>query len=431
MLAYAFFTNTYLTTNDASRFSLTVSLATGRGGVITDILPKVISPGWRIKDFAIKDNSVYSDKAPLGSIIAVPVFLIAANAGLTPKWIIYVVSLLTSGLLTAASALIIYRLVPVWRRDERLAVFLALAYGLGTPALFYGTVFFSSAITAFCCIASFYAFVKMPPSAQPTVLAAAGGLFAGAAILSDYYAAISAVCLIGYGIATDRKRTFVIIAAFAIPIAGLLFYNNAVFGAPWPLSYRYAYLYNDLHANGFFGITAPTLEMVKHLFAMLFARWGLFFTCPIAIITIIASRRFTLFKREAVMIVVMALGYLYLNASESWMDAYSARFFMPLIPFLFVPLVSLDLKNRLIRNLFFFIAGFSVIINLVGTDWFLPEFMDLQKPGMQNIAGMIEGERGARIGYANFLFLAAVVAPVWLIGTKKKPEREPAAAKTE
>jgi hypothetical protein len=420
MLVYAFFTNTYLTTNDASRFSLTVSLATGRGGEITRILPRVISPGWKIKDFAVKDRRIYSDKAPLGSLLAVPVFLAASHAGLPPGWVIYFASLFTAGLMTAATALLIYSLATVWRSDERLRVTLALAYGLGSMALFYGTVFFSSAITAFCCFSSFYMFVKMPASARPALHAAAGGFLAGAAILSDYYAAISAVCLLGYGLLSDRKKALPILLGFAIPAAVLLFYNNAVFGAPWPLSYRYANLYSQLHSKGFFGITPPTVKNLPHLLFILFALWGFFFANPAAVISIFAFRRFSLFKREAYMILFMALGYLYLNSSESWFDAYSARFFMPLLPFLFVPLVSVDFKGRLPRNLFFFVIGFSMMINLVGADWFLPEFVGRRIPGMQNLAGLLIGARGLRIGYANFIFLAAAIIPVWLIGKKRK-----------
>jgi hypothetical protein len=418
MIVYAFFTNTYLTTNDASRFSLTVSLATGRGGEITDILPRVISKGWKIRDFAVHDGKMYSEKAPLGSLIPVPISLATTTAGLKPPWVIYIVSLLTSGFLTAATALLIYSIIPLWRRDERLRILLAITYGLGTMALFYGTVFFSSAITAFCGFGAFFCFVKMQASNRAGALAAAGGFLAGAAILSDYYAAITSVCLLAYLFWADRKRMITALLGFSIPITVLFFYHDRVFGAPWPLSYKYANLFSQLHSNGFYGVTLPGMGHVTRLATILFARWGFFFTNLIVIFSIYAYRKYFHLRREALLVLIMAAGYLYLNSSESWFDAYSARFFMPLLPFLILPLMFLEYSDRWLRNMFFFVSGFSIMLNLIGVDYFLPEFVGEQKTGMQNIAAMFLAPHGIRLGYWNFIFPAVLIALVWLIGSK-------------
>ncbi|MFA6449954.1 MAG: hypothetical protein WCX65_10815 [bacterium] len=422
MIFYAFFTNTYLTTNDASRFSMTVSLATGGGGEITNILPQVISKGWKIKDFAVHDGKIYSDKAPLGSLIAVPVFLAATALGFKPPWVIYFVSLLTSGMMAAGTALLIYRLIPIWKRDERLRIVLALAYGIGGMSLFYGTVFFSSAMTAFCGFSAFYCFAVSPLSKRPAALAAIGGFLAGAAILSDYYAAITAVCVLGYGILANQKMIIPMILGFAVPIAILFYYNELVFGAPWPLSYKYASLYGSYHATGFYGVNLPGKDSAARLASILLAKWGFFFTNLSVIFSIYAFRKFLALRRESCMIVLMSAGYLLLNSSLSWFDAYSARFFMPLMPFLILPLAFLDFGNRWVRNAFFFAMGFSILINLVGADYFLPEFVGEQKPGMQNLAAIILAPHGIRIGYWNFVFPAILVGLVWLTGFRKRKQ---------
>ena len=63
-LTYAFFTNTYLTTNDASRFSLTAAIVEEHSLVIDSYLDTVISKWWFAKDYAVFDGRRYSDKAP-------------------------------------------------------------------------------------------------------------------------------------------------------------------------------------------------------------------------------------------------------------------------------------------------------------------------------------------------------------------------------
>ncbi len=423
MIVYAFFTNTYLTTNDASRFSLTVSLATGAGGEITHILPRTISPGWKIKDFAVRNNKILSDKAPLGSVIAVPFYLVFSEIGLKLPWTIYLVSLMCAAVPTALTALLIYWIVPLWRRDERLRVMMAMTYGLGSMALFYGTVFFSSALTAFCGFGSFFCIAKLPVLQRPKIATVAAGLLAGAAILSDYYAGVTSVCLIAYCFFKSRNNFVLFLLSFLVPIAALFLYHDLVFGAPWPLSYHYGHLFGPLHSKGFYGVTIPSCENLCHLFSMLFSQWGFFFTNLPVIFSIIAYRRFFTLRHEPLIIMLMFIGYLFFNTTLSWFDAYSARFFMPVMPFLILPLMCVKYSNRLIRNLFFFTVGLSIAINIFGADHFLPEYVWKTKHGMQNLAGTILGARGIKLGLWNYAFLSIALLP-WLI-KRKKQKSEP------
>ncbi len=419
LIVYAFFTNDYLTTNDASRFSLTAAIVDTGGPEITNVLPRVISPGWKIRDFARSGDRIFSDKAPLGSFLAVPVYFIASRAGLPLNWIVFFVSLFTTGVCTALTAVLIYEIVQMLVDDERRAVTIALVYGLGTMALFYGTVFFSSAITACCGLASFYCLARVQAGRGAAGLAAAGGLLAGAAVLSDYYAAITAVCLLGYAVA-GRRYIAQTLLGFAVAVSLLLLYNTWAFGAPWPLSYSYSYLYDQLHSTGFYGISLPSAGNATRLIRVLFSGWGFFFTNIVVVFSIAGFRRFMLFRRQAAMVLFMALGYLYFNSCESWLDAYSARFFMPLLPFLMLPLTFIDFSNRWLRNAFCFLSGFSLIINFGGADRFLREFMGAQyRPGMNNLAGAFLGSRGIDIGFFNFIFPLIIILFVWFIPSRK------------
>jgi len=424
-IACAFFTNFYLTTNDASRFSLTVALVEHGSFEITDILPEVTSDGWKMRDYAIVKRedgrvAVLSDKAPLGSFVAVPAYAAARAARLPMPWRAFLVSLLVSGLCAAATSLLIYRSVPLSWSGEGGRVALGLLYGLGSPALFYGSIFFSSSLTAFCLFASFASMTGLKRGGGAGA-AALGGLLAGAAAASDYYAAAPAACLIVYGASFGRRAAFPSAAGFAVPIAALLLYHDAAFGAPWPLSYKYAALFGQYHSSGFFGVSAPGPEGLKRLAVLLFGinrdGWGFVITFPPAILAAAAFRRYAKSDpRAGAALAAMAAALLFINTGVGWFDAYGARFMTPLLPFLALALTGLDMKRRAARAALAAAFALSVAVNMAGADRFMPERIWEAAPGAQNLAATALAPFGVSLGYGNFAFLALAIALVWLPG---------------
>jgi len=426
MAAYAFFTNHYLTTNDASRFALTMAvvetgspcIGTLRNGQVVGLLRNVTHPAWLVKDYAAVGHNVYSDKAPLPSFLAMP-------------GVVWFTSLFTAGLFTALAALTLYRLSRFWARDEFRAVLISLTYGLGTMALFYGAVFFSHGITAFCCIASFYFLAKVQLNRGGAGSALLGGLLAGAAFTCDYFSAISTACLLGYA-AWGRKNVLSAFLGCAVPVMLLLLYNQWTFGAPWPLSYSYANLYGSLHSKGLYGITFPDAENAARLWKLLFSRWGFFFTNLMVIFSIYSFRRFMVFRRPAALVLAMAAGYLYLNSCQGWLDAYSARFLLPLLPFLMIPIVFVEFSNRWMRNTFFLLLGFSIVINFVGADCHLREYQGWAcRPGMNNLAAYFLESRGLTPGFRNYLFVVPFMIVPWLIPAVRKGKSPEAGRENE
>ena len=424
-IACAFFTNFYMTTNDASRFSLTVALAERGSLEITDILPEVTSDGWKMRDYAIvkRDDGrvvVLSDKAPLGSFVAVPAYAAARAAGLPMPWRMFIVSLMVSGLCAALTSLLIYRSAPASWAGEGGRVALALLYGIGSPALFYGSIFFSSSLTAFCLYASFASMTGLKRGGGAGA-AALGGLLAGAAAASDYYAAAPAACLVVYGASFGRRAAFPAVAGFAVPIAALLLYHDAAFGAPWPLSYKYAALFGQYHSSGFFGVSAPGPEGLKRLAVLLFGinrdGWGFVITFPPAILAAVAFRRYAKSDpRAGAAFAAMAAALLFINTGVGWFDAYSARFMTPLLPFLVVALTGLDMKRPAERAAFAAASAVSLAVNVVGADRFMPERIWEAAAGAQNLAAAALAPFGVSLGYGNFAFLALSIALVWLPG---------------
>jgi 4-amino-4-deoxy-L-arabinose transferase-like glycosyltransferase len=199
-LTYAFFTNSYLTTNDASRFSLTAAIVEEHSFEIDNFLDRVISDWWWAKDYASLNGHKYSDKAPLGSFIGVPIYFFTRLFTSDLRVLTYLVSLFSAGVLTAATSLLIYNMGSYFTENSAVKTTLALAYGVGTLAFFYATVFFAHAVTAFFGFFSFYLLFQFKKGERERKYLAFAGAASALAISSDYYAGVIALPLFFYAL---------------------------------------------------------------------------------------------------------------------------------------------------------------------------------------------------------------------------------------
>jgi hypothetical protein len=417
-LTYAFFTNTYLTTNDASRFSLTAAIVEEQTFEIDNFLEKVISDWWWAKDFATYGGNKYSDKAPLGSFLGVPIYMIVRLFTSDFGTLAYFVSLFTTGLLTAATALLIFDLGRYFATEKKIDVSLALTYGIGTLAFFYGTVFFSHAITSFFGFGSFYLLFRSKWIVKDTKSIALSGVFAALAVSSDYYAGIIAVALFGYAVTIKGRKAYKFLIAYFLTISLLLLYHWAVFKDPFSIPYLYANLYEDYHSRGLYGIRVPDLIFFQKLFSQLFAKWGFFFTTPLMLISFLSFPFFIRkYKEEAVFILAITFGFFSLVGSIGLFDAYSSRLLVPLVPFLLLPLYSLNLKRKEINLGFYFLILLSIVINFAGVDTFLPKVPDpsliLETYGNHNILGEFLLRNSINLHYLTITPLLIITAFIW------------------
>ncbi|HDY74684.1 MAG TPA: hypothetical protein ENH51_06205, partial [Euryarchaeota archaeon] len=307
-LTYAFFTNTYLTTNDASRFSLTAAIVEEHSLVIDSYLDTVISKWWFAKDYAVFDGRRYSDKAPLGSFLGVPVYWAFSFFTSDPAVLTYFVSLFTAGLATAATALLIYRFGAEFTENHSVRTGLALAYGIASMPLFYGTVFFSHAFTALFGFTSFYLLFMYRRRGGEKKLVFAG-VSSALAVASDYYAGLIAVILFLYALEISRKKAYVFLLAFLGGISLLLTYHWAAFESPFALPYLYSNLFSKFHSEGFYGVRFLDWKKFSNLLSQLFSVWGFFFTTPFALLSFAALPRFSkTYRLETLTIIAITSG---------------------------------------------------------------------------------------------------------------------------
>ena len=339
------------------------------------------------------------------------------------------------------------KLVP----HEGHALLLALTYGLATTAFPYSKAMFQHQASALGAFGGFYLIWRVVrEGAAPWRLWVAGLLF-GLAAVSEYPVVLFLGLIFLWGVAEARdRRPFQRIVWGALPLL-LLFaaYNLAIFGTPLPVGYRYHVEYQGMHAQGFMGITRPSVEALVGITVSPYR--GLFFISPVLVLAIpglLRMRRNPRERRTALLIAAIAAGFvLYVGSYGYWSggDAIGPRFLVPLIPFLMVPMAySLEALmprplGRLGVGVLVAISALNVWVQSVAgqryppyefrgavvtnptTQWALPL---LREGDVALNLGMLLGLRGL-VSLLPLAMLAALLTGAWHLAERPRPTVEP------
>lgn len=316
--------------------------------------------GWYAEntgDIAIFGDRVYSTKAPGASFLAVPIHaalkLVFDSAGRSVEspgaraLSGHLCTWLLAGWTTAGLAVLMGGLARRWfAASEGQAVWLALAFGLGTMAFPFGTVLLGHNLAALFGLSAL-ALALPAEGARPRP--AWAGLAAGMALLSDYPAAIfGAVTL---GVIAWRQRSPAAIARFALgalpPVLLLALYHQVCFGSPLSTGYDHQTEMfqhpDEAVLLGLFSLPRP-----DRLWGVTFGlKRGLFTLYPVALLGLIAP--FSALRRPGTRLPVLVslavfLYFLCLNASYPvWDGGYASgpRHLMAGLPFLLLPAATL------------------------------------------------------------------------------------------
>ncbi len=352
--SYAFFWHSR-DWNTASRLILTYAIA-DRGTVCLDGLDR------QTGDIAYFQGHYYCDKLPGFSLVALAPYTLARavfgypphplNAKAKDYWPTdYWVTLGTSGLFTALTAVLLVRLARDLGCTPRRAALVGLAYGLATPAYVYATLAYGHQLSAFALTASLWLLWRRGTGRETSRLVAAGFLAAYAAVIELQVGPVSAIlglfllvqCL-GHRRRPDSLAYFALGAA--VPTLILLTYNTLAFGSPLEMGYFH-------HATAQFakvhsrqnplGLKMPDLVLVLPL---LWGEYrGLFFYAPILGLALPGwlmlgvRRRFDL----AAVTFTMAAAVCIVNLSyPEWTGGWSTgpRLLVPLLPFAMIPVAA-------------------------------------------------------------------------------------------
>ncbi len=183
-----------------------------------------------------------------------------------------------------------------WRRDPTGAsAFGLVALALATPCLAYTRLLYGHVLAA-TCLWGGVMLLERARADRRVGWAVAGGLVAGAAVTVEYLAAFAGLPIGIWLVLDARKRGSwsCLVAAFGgacLPIAALMFYQDALFGSPWLTPYHFVVRegFAEIHSQGLLGLTWPTGESV---FEHLLSPWGgLLYWAPLSVLAIAASAR--------------------------------------------------------------------------------------------------------------------------------------------
>lgn len=305
---------------------------------------------YNTNDKARREQHYYIDKAPGVSWLGVPVHeaIIASigNKRPIPRYLdvsMYLVTVFAVAIPSALAGGMLFVLVGILGLPTKARVALALAYGLGTLAFPYSTLFYGHQLAAALLLAAFVLMVRIRHQSVTGILKAPAlviiGLLLGYAVATEYPAALVCAVLGIYAATFVRPhgRLAWLAVGMAIPGAALALYHNAAFGGPFTLPYEFSTQVHR-HLGFFMGIGLPDANT---LYQILFSSYrGLFYSAPWLLLAIpgaVLLLRQRRFRAEALACIAIVVSFVWLNASlVDWEGGWAMgpRYMIPAIPFL-------------------------------------------------------------------------------------------------
>jgi hypothetical protein len=422
--------------NTASRLMLTYAMA-DRGTVCLDGL------NLQTGDIAFFGGHYYCDKLPGFSLAGtVPYRLARTLLRLPPHPLLakemaywpadYWVTLGTSGLFTAFTAVLLIQIARELGCSIGRAALVGLAYGLATPAYVYATLAYGHQLSAFALLGSFYLLWTQGAKWQPARLTAAGFLAAYAAVIELQVGPVSAIlglCLLVQCL-TGRRRPIALayfVTGAIVPVFILLRYNTLAFGSPWDMGYfhhvnaQFARVHNRHNP---LGLRAPDPSRIVPL---LWGEYrGLLFYAPIVLLAVpgwvllVARRKI---ETAVVSIAIVAAVFVVNLSYPEWTGGWSTgpRLLVPLLPFAMIPVAAIlggeARWTRLVGSLavLLALAGGLLMLLFQGVGGRVPQ--DIQRP-LEDFVWPLWVGRTARPGWwSSERFarnLVTLVASDWL-----------------
>jgi hypothetical protein len=334
LFAYGFFQQSPAW-NEYSRYDLTRAL-------VEQGTTRIDSYDENTGDKAFYQGHWYSDKAPGTALLGVPVYALLDGYGRltgagTPEQAdaVQVLAFVESGIATMVLVLLLVRfLVPFVGEGWALAV--GLAYGFGSIAFPFATMFFGHAASTAALFASFYLLHRHrhQPATWRPILA---GFLAGWAVLIELPVVLGVAVLALYAMVAGRRAVITFVLGGAPLAIVFALYNWVSFGSP--LSTGYMNLLPGGFASGMsegiLGVSWPRLDTLVDL---LFGPRGLIRLAPWLILApagVLALRRREL---RAEVVASLAIVVLFLTYNSGYYLPFGGmtpgpRFLLPALPF--------------------------------------------------------------------------------------------------
>ena len=254
--------------NQNSRFDL-VRAMVERGTVQIDVYEA------NTGDKAFRDGHYYCDKAPGQSWLALPIYaLLVAFRGGEPDLEFltlssYAVTVWTVALPSALGVAALWWLLEILGYRPAIRLGICIAYGLGTLAWPYSTLFHGHQLAAALLLLAFalLAAERRQPRSTSRSLFLAGNLL-GLAVVVEYQTALVVAVLTAYVLWWAPRRFWIwLVLPGAAWATALLVYHWQAFGGPFTLPYEFSTQVHR-HQGFFMGLGWPRPDAI----------WGLTFS---------------------------------------------------------------------------------------------------------------------------------------------------------
>lgn len=343
-------------------------------------------------DIIAYKGKLYSNKAPGNALLGVLPFYLFWNILLIlniPLWLIehlsvYLTTVFTTSFLSALIAVMLFFVLLKITNNPVTALLTGLAYGLGTIAFPFATMFFTHQASSFFCFAGFFiAFLAADKSGLRLrgLLLFLSGFLTGYAVVTEYPTFIIVVLITIYLFwKLNRKLLITWFIIGGLISAGILMtYNYLAFKDPFFISYK-AYLLTEkrpftAHNKGFLGVSFPNINF---LWIITFSSFrGLFFYNPLLLLMfpgLYFLWKHKEYRKEFYFILAVIIGYFYFNSSYSD-NIYSVggaastgpRHLIPMIAFAMIP-VGIFLNKHKLLFLVLFIPSFVTMLLATSVD---------------------------------------------------------------
>jgi hypothetical protein len=388
-LSGAWFGSDELNPNNATRMFAAISLVEDHDATIDDYAALTI-------DKAQFGGHTYMDKAPGMTLMATPIVaavnaftgtdaraerrlipVLGAGGLMRPR--VRLAAALTSALLTAIAATMLFGLTIELTGSAGAGLFAALGYALGTPIWGWSTTIFGHAAAAALLLIGTIAIWRGTREQRPDrgqVLLA--GLALGWSIVVEYQAALSGIAIGLWALwrlwrypAAMRIRPIAIAAAGAVvALIPLAVYNWIAFGTLFKLGYEGVVGFAGMH-QGLFGLTYPKPAIIARILGG--AEKGLIWVAPILAVApiglaLMIARRAA--RDLGILAMAVAVIVVLINASYVYWDGGSStgpRLSVPAIGFLALGLGPLWVwcRNAALRVGLAALLALSMALNLI------------------------------------------------------------------
>jgi hypothetical protein len=298
-------------------------------------------------DLAKREHHFYCDKAPGVSMLSVPLY-----AGL--RWLgppgppsrqtqhvaLYLLTLVVIGVPSALALGLLFHVARHVTPAPIPRLVWALAYGFGTAAFPYATLYYGHQLLAALLVGAIALLFDMRRAAgrRTGALAALVGLLLGTAVAVEYPAAIAVAALVTYAATFLRpwRRLGALGLGLLPPALALALYHTVAFGGPLTVAYQFS-TQGNRRAGLFMGIARIDWHALHGI--LLSEYRGLFYSAPWLLLAIpgavVLWRRGM--RREVVGCGLVFLGFVAMNASlVDWQGGWTfgPRYLIPALPFL-------------------------------------------------------------------------------------------------